>query len=103
MHEYQQHSGCLRDLADIVLVAFIIYRLFLLLKEAMAVRLVAGLTVLYLGYLLVQFGGLQAAGLLLGNSLTYLAVILVVIFQYEIRRGFITSRRMKSAEGSVCS
>ena len=97
MHEIQVHSGWLRELIDIVLVAFIIYRLFLLLKEAMAFRLVAALAVIFLGYLLVQFGGLQTAGLLLGNSLTYLLVILVVVFQYEIRRGVITSRRMNFA------
>jgi diadenylate cyclase len=101
MHEIQQHYGWLRELADIVLVAFIIYRLFLLLKEAMAVRLVAALAFFYLGYLLVQFGGLQTAELLLGNSLTYLLVILVVIFQYEIRRGFISSRRMNFTKEQV--
>lgn len=78
--------GSWTSLLDILLVAFVIYWIFILIRGTRAVRIVIGLSILYLVYL-----GAQAADLrLLSNLLQTGAVVglfaIVVVFQPELRR-----------------
>ena len=75
-----------QDLVDILVVAYVIYRIALLIRGTRAVQIVFGLSVLGVAYLGSQIFGLFTLNWLLNNFLGSLIVILVVIFQTDIRR-----------------
>jgi len=58
MLEYMKNPRWLLDLLDILLVAFIIYRIILLIKGTRAVQMMLGLAVLLVIYVTSQLGGL---------------------------------------------
>jgi uncharacterized protein (TIGR00159 family) len=96
MANFPHNAGWLIDLLDVALVAFIIYRLILLAKGTLAVRILIGLAILILCYLGAQFAGLRSLNLILGNLLGSLVIILVIIFQHEIRRALFSLSRNRS-------
>ena len=77
------------DLLDIVLVAFIIYRIILLIKGTRTVQMLLGLAVLLIAYVVSQVGGLHTLNWLLDNFLSSIILVIVVIFQNDIRRALI--------------
>ncbi|MCP3177164.1 MAG: diadenylate cyclase CdaA [Desulfuromonadales bacterium] len=79
----------LLDLLDIVLVAYIIYRIILLIKGTRAVQMLLGLAVILLVYVASQIGGLYTLHWLLDNFLSSIILVIVVIFQNDIRRALI--------------
>ncbi len=74
------------DLVDILLVAFILYGIILLIKGTIAVRLLAALAGLFFCYFLSQLLGLQTLYWILNNFFGAILIVLVVIFQHDIRR-----------------
>ncbi|MGB8951266.1 MAG: diadenylate cyclase CdaA [Candidatus Aminicenantales bacterium] len=74
------------DLLDILLVAFILYSLFLLIKESRAYQLAAGIGIVSLLYLVTRWVKLFVSSWLLKNILTYVVIAIIVLFQSEIRR-----------------
>lgn len=74
------------DAIDIAFVAFIVYRIALLIRGTRAVQMVLGLALLGVAYLASQMLGLFTLNWLLNNFLGSLMIILVVIFQADIRR-----------------
>src|SRR5271170_1709702 len=74
------------DAIDIGVVAFIVYRMVLLIRGTRAVQMVVGLALLGGAYIASQVLGLFTLNWLLNNFLGSLFVILVVIFQADIRR-----------------
>ncbi len=93
MAELLHRSDWLTHLVDIALVAFLVYRLVIHLKETTAIRLLLTLPIVLIAYLLAQLSDLRAFQWLLDNFLGSLAVILVVVFQYDIRRAFLSFSR----------
>ncbi len=93
MAELLHRSDWLAHLVDITLVAVLVYRLVAHLKEATAIRLLLTLPVVLIAYLLAQLSDLRAFQWLLDNFLGSLIVILVVVFQYDIRRAFLSLSR----------
>ncbi len=79
----------LLDIIDIGLVAFIIYRIILLIKGTRAVQMLLGLVVILLVYTASQIGGLYTLHWLLDNFLSSIILVIVVIFQNDIRRALI--------------
>ncbi len=79
----------LLDLLDIFLVAFIIYRIILLIKGTRAVQMLLGLAVVLIVYVASQLGGLYTLHWLLDNFLSSIILVIVVIFQNDIRRALI--------------
>lgn len=79
----------LLDLLDVALVAFIIYRIILLIKGTRAVQMLLGLAVILLVYIASQVGGLYTLHWLLDNFLSSIILVIVVIFQNDIRRALI--------------
>lgn len=77
------------DLLDVVLVAYIIYRIILLIKGTRAVQMLLGLAVILLVYVASQLGGLYTLHWLLDNFLSSIILVIVVIFQNDIRRALI--------------
>lgn len=89
MLELLRHFRWTIDLLDILLVAFIIYRLILLIKGTRTVQMLLGLAVLLVVYVASQVGGLYTLNWLLDNFLSSIILVIVVIFQNDIRRALI--------------
>ncbi len=81
------------DLLDIFLVAFIIYRVLLLFKETLSHRFVIALAALLLLSLVSRAAGFRALNWIFDNLFGSIILILVVIFQHDIRRALVTMRR----------
>ena len=75
------------DLLDILVVAFIIYWVLLFIRGTRAVQMLYGLLLLLGMFILSNKLGMVTFQWLVGNFLGGLIIILVVIFQSEIRRG----------------
>ena len=73
-------------LLDIVLVAIIIYWVFILIRGTRAVRIVLGLSILYLVYLVADAVNLQLLSTLLQTGAVVGLFAIVVVFQPELRR-----------------
>lgn len=74
------------DVVDILVVAYIIYRVMKLLKDTSAARLAKGILVLVLIMLFASFLHLTMISWLLRNALSVGVFAVVVIFQPELRR-----------------
>lgn len=81
------------DLLDIVLVTLLIYRIVLLIKGTTAFRILAGIAVLLAVNLAAQYSGLATLNLILDHFVSSLLLILVIIFQSDIRRAILTFGR----------
>lgn len=76
----------LRDLVDIAVVAYAVYRLLLFLRGTRAVQVGQGMLIVGLVYLGAQRAGLVTAFTLLDRFLASSLLLIVVIFQGDIRR-----------------
>ena len=74
------------SLLDIVLVAIVIYWVFILIRGTRAVRIVIGLSILYLVYLVAEAANLQLLSTLLQTGAVVGLFAIVVVFQPELRR-----------------
>jgi diadenylate cyclase len=75
-----------RNFADIFLVAYLIYRGLLLVRGTRSAPMLAGLFLVVLFYFISRFLGLLTLSWILGNLLDSIILLVVVIFQDEIRR-----------------
>jgi len=78
--------GSWTSLIDILLVAVVVYWIFILLRGTRAVRIVIGLTILYLVYLVAQALDLRLLSTLLQTGAVVGLFAVVVVFQPELRR-----------------
>jgi diadenylate cyclase len=76
----------LRDLIDIAIVAIVLYRLYIMIKDSRALALLKGLIVLLMATLVSKWLDLNVINWLLQKTLTVVAVALPVVFQPELRR-----------------
>ncbi len=74
------------DIVDILIVAFIIYRIILLIKGTRAVQMLLGLAVILVVYMASRVGDLHTLNWFLSNFLSSIILVIVVIFQNDIRR-----------------
>jgi diadenylate cyclase len=101
MNDLAHTTGWLLDLVDIGLVAYVIYRVLLLIKEIAPPRLVGAAALLLAVALVSRFVGLRAVSLVLDNLFSSAIIILVIIFQHDIRRSLVTMRRKSHEASSV--
>ena len=78
--------GSWTSIIDIGLVAFVIYWLFILIRGTRAVRIVIGLSILYLVYLAAIFFRLDLLRTLMETAALAGLFAIVVVFQPELRR-----------------
>ncbi len=76
----------LNDCLDIGLVAVLIYWALVILRGTRAMQVAIGLFFVFVGYLFARRIGLVTVTTILDSVLAYLAVIVVIIFQSDIRR-----------------
>lgn len=75
------------DALDILIIAFVIYWVFLLLRGTVAVALLRGAAIILVGaVILAQVLDLEVLNFVIRNSVTGLIVAAAIIFQPEIRR-----------------
>jgi diadenylate cyclase len=89
--------------ADIALVAFLIYQFLMIVRGRRAAHILAGVMVLAVIYGLAAFLGLEMISALLSNLAPYAPFALIVMFQSEIRRllARIGKRRWMSLGGRL--
>ena len=75
-----------QDLVDICLVWVIIYRVLILIKRTGTIQMLSGLGILAISYILSQWFEFNTLNLILEKFFSNLFVIVVVLFQGEIRR-----------------
>ena len=75
------------DILDILIVAFIIYKILEFIKETRAEQLIKGLLVLVIATFLSELLNLYTLNWILRGAMTLGLVALVVVFQPELRRG----------------
>ncbi|HEX6243897.1 MAG TPA: diadenylate cyclase CdaA, partial [Polyangiales bacterium] len=78
--------GVVIGLLDIVVVAILIYRLLLLIRGTRALQMGAGLALIFVAYELARRIGLLTMYSILDGLLKSMVLIVVVIFQGDIRR-----------------
>lgn len=76
----------LAAVVDIGVVAYVLYRLFLLIQGTRAIQLLKGVIVLVAATFVSQWLGLKTVYWLLGKIMLGLAVALPIVFQPELRR-----------------
>jgi uncharacterized protein (TIGR00159 family) len=75
-----------QDLLDIGIIAFIVYRLIHMMRGTRAMQMVIGLVVVLLVYVVSQTAGLFTLNWVLDNFLGSIILVVIVIFQSDIRR-----------------
>jgi diadenylate cyclase len=76
----------LRDAVDILVVALVLYRVFVLFKETRAVQMLLGLAGLMVASFLSRYFELFSTSWLLENFWSFWVLALIVLFQPELRR-----------------
>ncbi|WP_374166681.1 diadenylate cyclase CdaA [Arcticibacter sp. MXS-1] len=74
------------DIIDIILVAFIIYYIYNLIRGTIAVNIVLGLIIIYLVYLITEQLHMRLLSNILGGFVSVGFLALIIVFQQEIRR-----------------
>lgn len=74
------------DLIDILLVAFLLYQLYRLIKDTVAINVLIGVAAIYLIWKLVQALQMELLSEILGQFIGVGVIALVIVFQQEIRR-----------------
>ena len=80
------HSLRWQDIADILIVAFIIYRVILLIRGTRAVQMLGGIGVLIILYFGARELEFMTLYWLLGTLLSSIFLIIIIVFQRDIRR-----------------
>ncbi|HEY1690763.1 MAG TPA: diadenylate cyclase CdaA [Polyangiaceae bacterium] len=77
----------LTDVADILVVTYVIYRVLLVLRGTRAMQMGMGLGVIFLVYVVSKWAGFVTLFNLFNALLSSIILIVVVVFQNDIRRG----------------
>jgi len=75
-----------QDVLDILIVAVVLYNLFLLIRGTRAIQMLLGLTVLLLAYFAAVKIGLYTVSWVLQNFLGAAVLVVIILFQPEFRR-----------------
>lgn len=74
------------DIIDILIVAIVLYKLYVMIRNTRAVALLKGLVVLMVATLVSKWFGLNVINWLLQKTMTVVMVALPIVFQPELRR-----------------
>lgn len=75
-----------QDALDIGIIAFVLYRLIHMVRGTRAMQMIIGLVVILLAYVSSQMFGLYTLNWVLDNFLGSIILVIIVIFQSDIRR-----------------
>ena len=75
-----------QDVLDVLIIAFIVYRLIHMMRGTRAMQMIIGLVVVLLVYVGSQMLGLFTLNWILDNLLGSIILVIIVVFQSDIRR-----------------
>ncbi|MBI5197934.1 MAG: TIGR00159 family protein [Nitrospirae bacterium] len=75
-----------QDIVDVLLLAYILYRLFLIVKGTRAFQMLMGLATLLIAFVVSRGMGLYTVDWVIQSFWSYMVLALIVLFQPEIRR-----------------
>lgn len=73
--------------ADLLVVAYLVYRVLLLIRGTRAQQILVGLGLMGLSFFAAKFLGLKTLSWILDNFIGSILLIVIVVFQHDIRRG----------------
>ncbi|HEX2500646.1 MAG TPA: diadenylate cyclase CdaA [Methylomirabilota bacterium] len=76
----------IRDLVDIAIVAFVLYRVLLVFRGTVAIQMLAGLGLLMIARFVSRQADLRSVSFVLENFWAFWVLALIVLFQPELRR-----------------
>ncbi len=74
------------DIVDILILAYIIYKLLLLIKGTRAMQMIAGIALLFFASFLSGVFHLNTLKTVIDSTINFLPIAVIVLFQYEIRK-----------------
>lgn len=74
------------DILDILIVAFIFYQVYRLVKGTAAINIFAGIFTFYVAWLLVRAFNMELISSILGQFIGMGVIALLIVFQQEVRR-----------------
>lgn len=74
------------DIVDILLFAFVLYKIYMLIKGSLAINIFVGIAIIYILWMAVRAFKMQLLAGLLGQIMGVGMIALVIVFQQEIRR-----------------
>jgi len=74
------------DIIDVLLVSFLLYQLYKLMKGSVAVKIFGGFLSLYLFYLVVRAAQMELLSSILGQFMGVGVIAAIILFQQEIRK-----------------
>ncbi len=77
------------DIIDIVLVAFLMYKLYTMVKGTIALNILIGLFAFVIFWLMIKALKMDLSGSILDNFVNVGVLALIIVFQQEIRRFFL--------------
>lgn len=89
------------DIFDIAIVAYVFYKLLMLMRETRAEQLIKGIIVLLVASKLSEWAKLYMIHFILSNTLTLGLVALIIVFQPELRRALEYIGRSKVFSKSI--
>jgi diadenylate cyclase len=82
-----QSIKLIRDIIDIALVSYFIYKIFTLVSGTRAIQVIKGIFILFIFYVIVQYVlQLKTMAWIMQNLATLIIVALPIVFQPELRR-----------------
>lgn len=91
----------IRDIADMAIVAFVFYKLYMLIRETRAEQLIKGILVLLIATPLSEWLQLHVINWILKNTMTVGFIALLIVFQPELRRALEYIGRTKFLTKSI--
>jgi diadenylate cyclase len=74
------------DILDILLVAYLMFQVYLLIRGTVAMNIFIGILFVYLLWIIVKAFDMQLLGSILGQVIGVGVIALIIVFQQEIRR-----------------
>ncbi|KPL26052.1 MAG: hypothetical protein AMS23_03525, partial [Bacteroides sp. SM1_62] len=74
------------DIIDVLLVAYLMYQVYMLIRGTVAMNIFIGILSFYLLWIIVRALEMQLLGTILGQVIGVGVIALIIVFQQEIRR-----------------
>jgi len=91
----------IRDIADMAIVAFVFYKLYMLIRETRAEQLIKGIILLLLATQVSGWLQLHVINWILRNTMTVGVIAILIVFQPELRRALEYIGRTKFLTKSI--
>lgn len=91
----------MRDIADMAIIAFVFYKLYMFISETRAEQLIKGILMLLVATQLSEWLQLHAINWILKNTMTVGVIAILIVFQPELRRALEYIGRTKFLTKSI--